>query len=217
MSSSPYSAPYRLSHDSRLTEDYVLSSDIQVKASSPSPIAPVAAPSVDEEPGVLAIDEKEGLVLLQPKHDAATGWSCNTVPGGGEATAVRARTGPDGTLHVFYDDGKLHHLARASGSSSWTTKGTYAGCTSIGITRTPTTSEPLAFGVGKIAGPAEQQADQGEDQQRDAEHGNGLLLGAVVDPLAQGLAGLEMGNMLARQGDRVAGLGIAAHARRTVV
>src|SRR5690348_18150422 len=45
----------------------------------------------------------------------------------------------------------------------------------------------------------------------------GRVLQIQIDAFAQFLARLEMGNVLARQGHRFAGLGVAPHPRRPVV
>src|SRR5690606_41504771 len=78
--------------------------------------------------------------------------------------------------------------------------------------------------------PARRRNDR-EEQPEQAEFGHACSASLVVavrgqgnhrgvggiDALTQLLAGLEMGYVLARQGHRLAGLGVAAHARGPVM
>ena len=172
-------APYSIADDSRMSEDYLLTDDILIDASSPNPLAAVPMPGVQWT--ALAVVSGRGLVHVVPDQNSQSGWDLVPVPSGGAATEVVAVADGTNTGHIFYADGTQSYHSSLGAGGTWSTPDVLPPATGLAATNVPLTNEPVAVGV---------TAD-GDLLLIRKNWTTGQWQGTVVD-MAKGLAGAQV-------------------------
>lgn len=172
-------APYSIADDSRMSEDYLLTDDILIDASSPNPLAAVPMPGVQWT--ALAVVSGRGLVHVVPDQNSQSGWDLVPVPSGGAATEVVAVGDGTNTGHIFYADGTQSYHSSLGAGGTWSTPDVLPPATGLAATNVPLTNEPVAVGV---------TAD-GDLLLIRKNWTTGQWQGTVID-MAKGLAGAQV-------------------------
>lgn len=140
--------------DTTLSDDWILTADVLVDSTSPTPVATfsrvgddgiqitealvVTPPTVQNGP--------TSLVHLYSDADSDSGWSTAEVSGGAGVTEVAAGTHTDGEVHAFFvTGGSLQHSVL--GGDGWISVGSYGQCAGLRTVVWPNTNRLAAYGV----------------------------------------------------------------------
>jgi hypothetical protein len=134
-----------LTADSRLSEDYIQTSDILVPATSPNPVAPVLMN--DGSTNALVVIQGQGLQQLLPATNSQSGWALTAIPSGANAIEVVGGTDSAGQMHAFFQDGSKTYHTSLGTSGGWATPDGFSPAANLGVTNVPLTNELVAFGV----------------------------------------------------------------------
>lgn len=141
----PAKSPIAVTADSRMSEDYILSTDIVLNPQSDRAIAAVKLPGGGWS--ALAVVANTGLVHVLPDANTHSGW--NTTPISNGSAVVEVVTGIDaiGTTHAFYQDGKnTYHMSLGS-DGSWSPVDQFAFSQNLGVAYVPLFGEIVAYGI----------------------------------------------------------------------
>jgi hypothetical protein len=143
--SAPPSGPFSIADDSRMSEDYLLTDDVLVDASSSNPLA--AARTADGRWTALAVVPGRGLVHVVPDQSSQSGWDLLPMPSGAAAAEVVAGLDGTQTSHAFYQDGAHTYHSSLGADGTWSAPDKLPASASLAVANVPLTNEAVAAGI----------------------------------------------------------------------
>jgi hypothetical protein len=143
--SAPPSGPFNIADDSRMSEDYLLTDDVLVVASSSNPLA--AARTADGRWTALAVVPGAGLVHVVPDQNSQSGWDLLPMPSGAAAAEVVAGLDGAHTSHAFYQDGAHTYHSSLGADGTWSAPDQLPASASLAVANVPLTNEAVAAGI----------------------------------------------------------------------
>lgn len=137
--------PYTIAHDSRMSEDYILSDHVLVDSASPNPLA--AVQTADGMWTTLAVVPGSGVVHVAPDQNSQSGWDLLPLPSGSAAKEVVATQDGANTGHAFYQDGTHTYHSSLGPGGTWSAPDKLPMASNLAVTNVPLTNEPVAVGV----------------------------------------------------------------------
>ncbi len=137
--------PITISADSRMSDDFILTSDILVDLKCTAPLAPILMP--DGITASLVIVLGQGLNLLYPDTTLQSGWGLQPISGGSSAREVVAGLDANNQVHAFFQDGKNTYHTSLSVDGTWSAPDVFGQSYNLGLARVPLTNALLAYGA----------------------------------------------------------------------
>jgi hypothetical protein len=137
--------PYTISSDSRMSEDFILTADILLDASTANPLAAVR--SADGRWTPLAVIPGKGLVHVAQEQNSHSGWDLLPMPSGAAATEVVATLDGTGVSHAFFQDGTNTYHSALGDDGTWSVPDQLPPAASLAVANVPLTNEPVAIGI----------------------------------------------------------------------
>jgi len=137
--------PFSVADDSRMSEDYLLTDDVLVDASSSNPLA--AARTADGRWTALAVVPGRGLVHVVPDQSSQSGWDLLPMPSGAAAAEVVAGLDGTQTSHAFYQDGAHTYHSSLGADGTWSAPDKLPASASLAVANVPLTNEAVAAGI----------------------------------------------------------------------